>query len=284
MKLIHVITRNTDWDKMTYDKFLKQDVGHFAHTSYDNHPKKMIRFVKTWDQMFDISFFRFRSLLTKIAQRSFLEVGFDETIELADLHDYAINCDDNFYFAISDDDDWYSPDLRQILKYEDDVVSWSDWRIDFDGIKRKYNVKWFQLPANGFVVSKLTYVRSPAEWKFIRKRSGAGLAPHGIATYTLARGVEADTLTHQYLPDLCYSMGCKTIASFQSFGPCLVGNIERNSARYILEKRNTYVPFQNEASPETYWSQKFIAMLVQLHFELFSSLKITEDDLLLPLL
>lgn len=259
IKLVHVMTRFTNWESMSYEKFLNQDVSHLKIP----HPQKqlsiILKFIKLWDEMYELSFFEFRKGLHDISKETFDMMEFDETIELRNLKTYAESCSEECYFLISDDDDWYNPAVGPLLRIaKSDVVSWDDAAINEYGklqhrSSKNGNILW----TNSYAISKKAYLK-------LNKKGQESLKWHNTARNTLLKK-NANLIDHTFLPGHRYSIACKTPASYCKYASSL--DDKDRSIRYLADRRRRYV--SPEPSEETKWAKNQIEQLALLFDSLY---------------
>ena len=113
MKVIHVIRDTADWDNLTLDNYFDQP--------FDNDLVKneMIEMIRKWDVAMTPSYFKFRSVITKIAFKNHDRLDVDIRFSSSNNLEYELKSIPKPYIVLFvDDDDWHNPEVVQMLKDE----------------------------------------------------------------------------------------------------------------------------------------------------------------------
>lgn len=100
MKITVLITREVDWDGMTRQKILEQDMP------YDL--EYFCTVIDKWNELFNVSYFGFRKRLASIARRNWEKFADHITSQWTNLP--------SGYYLICDEDDWFNPQIKDMLR------------------------------------------------------------------------------------------------------------------------------------------------------------------------
>ena len=106
---------------MTLDRFLAQDL-----TLRDHHT--MVPVIRLWDELFSISYFKFREELNLLARTNWQDIpGNMEIIEGLDQFCRLVDSGQDAVIIPVDDDDWFSPRLDKVIPKITKSTAWIAW-------------------------------------------------------------------------------------------------------------------------------------------------------------
>lgn len=199
---------------MNYKNFLKQDISHIAsRRNIQKWLPKILNYIKIWDKTYEVPFFTFRQRLKEIAKSTFDEIGFDATIQLHEMDEHSSCTLEECYYLISDDDDWYNPNISWKLRCSSaDIVSWDDVMLTpLAKIIMRSSNSGKQLWANSWAIKKKAYLSLSSKQK-------ESIKWHMNATKAILKDKR---FTHSFLFGTRYSVACKTPASFCKYSSLL---------------------------------------------------------------
>ena len=250
---------------MESEKFMQQDISHLPGSNPQKQLGDILKFIRTWDEIYAVSFFQFRKERAEIAESTFQKVGFDDSTMLSNLDSYATSTDD-CYFMISDDDDWYNPVVGDAVRScETDVVSWDDATIQPPVVlslrsSRNGRTLW----TNSWAIRKSAYLRVPTKDRHKLKY-------HTTASSLLLPKGGHHPFSQQFLPNVRYSVACKSVSSHCKYFACLSkpkSEVKGQLKSWRKEFHKGGVKIQNLHSVE--WAEEEIERYVNLCERLFS--------------
>ena len=122
--VLHVRT-NVDWGSLTEENYLRQEqFSNSVRALSDEQKEGFLRAIRLWNRTFGMSYFVYRQRLKEIAELNWARVrNLDLVVRRPDLISILDGLDRYVVLPV-DDDDWFHPDVADILR--------SRWRADID--------------------------------------------------------------------------------------------------------------------------------------------------------
>jgi SAM-dependent methyltransferase len=119
------IRTNLDWGSLTEENFLRQEeYSNSARAMSADQKQAFLKAIRLWNRTFSLSYFTYRQRLKEIAELSWTRIrDLDLIVRRQDLFTVLDHLD-QFIVLPVDDDDWFHPDIANVLRQH--------WRDDVD--------------------------------------------------------------------------------------------------------------------------------------------------------
>lgn len=273
MRLFLLVRASLPWDQLNYRSYQNQ-AGFFA----GRWMYRVNRSLTAWQDIFDMSFFEYRHRIYQIAQRNWGNILGLEDIFMSDGgHDKTLDMirkirkiKDAMILPV-DDDDWFSPKIKQELEpySHHPIIHWRQGRYDPYADRNNNFVLRNAEPYHFFTNN---YAYTPFLYSFVNEFHQAEMTLmhlhfNDIVRNTIFEPVRCNWIT---LPK-CFGVTNKTLASLSKLN-------KKKSAKHFLACMGRHQKLSSEKSLCTAmewapWIMRSIKETEELHHELKESLK-----------
>ncbi|MFV0442077.1 MAG: class I SAM-dependent methyltransferase [Planctomycetaceae bacterium] len=119
------VRTNLDWETLTEESFLRQEeCANSVRAMSADQKQTLLHAIQLWNRTFGVSYFAYRQRLKEIAELNWTRIrNLDLVVRRQDLFTVVEHLD-RFIVLPVDDDDWFHPDVADILRRH--------WRPDVD--------------------------------------------------------------------------------------------------------------------------------------------------------
>lgn len=230
MKVTIYINREVDWQNMTMDKVYQQDMPYNLH-----HFGQM---VLLWDRTYKLPYFEFRHRLSQIARNNWKKFVHSITSNTIPETDFIL---------LSDDDDWYRPDIGQ--KLQGSIVYWKPAAFK----TAEWEQRRFDRPYFDMFHKRKFYSNNWAIDAKIYSRLNENERKQLEITITANKTVEPTHFINEHL-----NLANKTAASMT----CMLATNSKKLWSHIKRSQNDF-----SIPPEFLWAKEEIDATIQLYRE-----------------